>query len=146
LTIVIVQLAWIGGHPAHLVPTPADQRAGQRFVAMVASTPGQVIVLDHPWYDTLAGKQSWAQDEAVHDVLRAGPSQARTDLLKSIGQSLASPRITVVYTDSDSVDPAIGNALDRYFRLSPRPVFTCYQCFFPVTDVAFRPYLRYVRR
>ena len=49
LAVLVVQLAWIGGHPTHLVPTPADQRAGQRFVAMVASTPGQVIVLDHPW-------------------------------------------------------------------------------------------------
>ena len=146
LAVLVVQLAWIGGHPTHLVPTPADQRAGQRFVAMVASTSGQVIVLDHPWYDTLAGKPSWAQDEAIHDVLRAGPSRARTDLLRSIGQMLASPQVTVVYTDSNSIDPAIGNSLDRYFRLSARPVFSCYQCFFPVTDVAFRPYLRYVRR
>ncbi len=145
LAVLIVQLAWIGGHPAHLVPTPADQRAGQRFVAMIKSTPGQVIVLDHPWYDTLAGKPSWAQDEAIHDVLRAGPSQARTDLLRSIGQVLASPQVTVVYTDSTSIDAAIGDALHRYFRLSRQPVFSCFQCFFPVTDVAFRPYLRYVR-
>ncbi len=145
-TVLVLQLAWIGGHPSHLVPTPADQRAGQRFIAMVASTPGQVIVLDHPWYDSLAGKQSWAQDEAMHDVLRAGPSQAKTDLLRSISQSLASPRVTVVYADSDSIDPAIGTSLDRYFRVSRRPVFSCYRCFFPVTDVAFRPYLRYVRR
>ena len=79
-------------------------------------------------------------------MLRAGPSRARTDLLRSIGQTLASPQVTVVYTDSNSIDPAIGNSLDRYFRLSARPVFSCYQCFFPVTDVAFRPYLRYVRR
>jgi len=146
LAVLIVQLAWIGGHPAHLVPTPADQRAGQRFVAMVESTPGQVIVLDHPWYDTLAGKPSWAQDEAIHDVLRAGPSQARTDLLRSIGQELAAPEVTAVYTDSTSIDPALGDALQRYFRLSRQPVFSCFQCFFPVTDVAFRPYLHYVRR
>ncbi|HTT87618.1 MAG TPA: hypothetical protein VMF60_09640, partial [Acidimicrobiales bacterium] len=73
-------------------------------------------------------------------------STARTDLVASIARTLASPALQVVYLDSTSVDPAIQIPLDRYFRLSDRQVFSCFQCFFPVTDVAFRPYLRYVRR
>lgn len=145
LVVLGVQVVWIGGHPSHLVPKPADRQAGRHFVAAVAATPGTVIVLDHPWYDTLAGKPSWAQDEAIHDVLRAGPSQARTDLLRSIRQVLGSGQVGVIYVDSTSVDPVIQDALNRYYRLDGR-VFSCYQCFFPVTDVAFRPYLRYVRR
>ena len=54
--------------------------AGHRFIALVSSLPGQVIVADHPWYDTMAGKPSWAQSEAVHDVLRSGSAAARHDL------------------------------------------------------------------
>lgn len=145
LAVLAVQVVSISGHPSHLVPSRASRLAGERFVAQVAATPGEVIVLDHPWYDTLAGKEAWAQDEAVHDVLRAGPSRARTDLVRSIRRVLASPQVRVVYTDSTSVDPVIARELRRYYRLGP-PVFSCYQCFFPVTDVAFRPYLRYVRR
>ena len=145
LAVLVVQVVSIGGHPTHLVPTPTDAEAGRRFVAMISATPGTVLVLDHPWYDTLAGKASWAQDDAIHDVLRAGPSEARTDLLRSIRAILATPQVGVIYVDSTSVDPVIQEALDRYYRPSGQ-VFSCYRCFFPVTDVAFRPYLRYVRR
>lgn len=145
LAVLVVQVVSIGGHPTHLVPKSADEEAGRRLVAMIAATPGAVLVLDHPWYDTLAGKASWAQDDAIHDVLRAGPSEARTVLLHSIRAILATPQVGVVYIDSTSVDPVIQEALDRYYRPSGQ-VFSCYRCFFPVTDVAFRPYLRYVRR
>jgi hypothetical protein len=144
LAVLVVQVVSISGHPSHLVPTRADQQAGRRFIAMVSATPGQVVILDHPWYDTLAGKQSWAQDEALHDVLRAGPSRARTDLVRSIDETLASPAVRAIYIDSTSVDPVVWNAIDRNFRSTP-PFFSCYRCFFPVTDVPFRPYLRFVR-
>jgi len=58
-----------GGGPGGLVerspvapaPTAADAAAGRQFIARVATTPGDVIVLDHPWYETMAGKPSWAQ-------------------------------------------------------------------------------------
>ncbi len=142
--VVALQVVWLTDNPTRLIPDAADLAAGQQFIARVATTPGQVIVLDHPWYETLAGKPSWAQDEAVHDVLRGGPSAARTDLLRSIRQSLASPDVTAVYLDGP-VDAGLQRPIDRYFRPGGR-VFSCYRCFFPATDVAFRPYLEYVRR
>jgi hypothetical protein len=109
----------------------------------VASLPGQVIVADHPWYETMAGKPSWAQSEAVHDVLRSGSGPARRDLLASIEATLASPSVTTVFGDDkgDTLGPGFG----RYFRIGPT-VFSCTRCFYPVTDVPRRPYLRYDRR
>jgi hypothetical protein len=51
--------------------------------------------------------------------------------------------VTTVFGD----DPGdtIGPGFVRNFRLGP-PVFKCARCFFPVTDVPRRPYLRYDRR
>ena len=89
--VLAVQVIQLSHRPLHEIPSQASEAAGHRFIALVASLPGQVIVADHPWYDTMAGKQSWAQSEAVHDVLRAGPSTARTDLLKSITSTFSLP-------------------------------------------------------
>ena len=124
-------------------PIRGQRGRGHRFIALVSSLPGQVIVADHPWYDTMAGKPSWAQSEAVHDVLRSGPGPARRDLLASIEATLASPSVTTVFGDDQG--DTIGPGFARYFQLGP-PVFTCTRCFFPVTDVPRRPYLRYDRR
>ena len=76
-----------------------------------------------------------------------GPDRARRRRTCSgaSARSLASPRVSVVYADSTSVDPVI-HTRSTGTTVYRRPVFSCYQCFFPVTDVAFRPYLRYVRR
>ena len=141
--ILVVQVVQLSHRPLHESPSASSEAAGRQFIALVASIPGQVIVADHPWYDTLAGKPSWAQSEAVHDVLRAGPSVARTDLLASIAATLRSASVTTVFAD----DPGdtIGPDFHRYFTLGP-PVFRCARCFFPVTDVPRRPYLRFDRR
>jgi Dolichyl-phosphate-mannose-protein mannosyltransferase len=141
--VLAVQVIQLSHRPLHEIPSAASEAAGHRFIALVASLPGQVIVADHPWYDTMAGKPSWAQSEAVHDVLRAGPSTARTDLLESIESSFTSPLVRSVFIDNHG--DTIGPGFDRYFRLGPA-VFTCDRCFFPVTDVPRRPYLHYVRR
>ena len=141
--VITVQVVQLDRGSLHEIPSDASAVAGHRFIALVASLPGQVIVADHPWYETMAGKPSWAQSEAVHDVLRSGPGPARRELLASIQSTLDSPSVTTVFGD----DPGdtIGPGFARNFRLGP-PVFSCARCFFPVTDVPRRPYLRYDRR
>ena len=141
---VVAQVVRLNGNPSHLIPTAADTRAGRHLVTMVARTPGQVIVLDHPWYDTMAGKEAWAQGEAVHDIIRSGPSIANTDLLRSIDATLASGKVTAIYFDYKGLG-VFGGPVSRSYEPGGR-VFSCFQCFFPPTDVAFRPYLLYVRR
>jgi hypothetical protein len=140
--VVLLQVVVLAGHPAHLVPNARSEAAGWRFVATVAQRPGDVIVLDHPWYETMAGKPAWAQGEALHDLLRSGPSPARNDLRASIAGALASPDVTTIFADNPSVANLPG--FRAHFRSGPA-VFDCYRCFFPVTDLATRPYLRYDR-
>ncbi len=141
--VIAVQVVHLDRGSFHEIPSAASTAAGHRFIALVSSLPGQVIVADHPWYDTMAGKSSWAQSEAVHDVLRSGSAAARRDLESSIESTLASPSVTTVFADNRG--DTIGPGFERYFQLGP-PVFTCARCFFPVTDVPRRPSLRYDRR
>ncbi len=121
--IVVVQMAALHYDPARFVPTANDNIAGRSFVDLVRRTPGPVIVSNHPYYDTLAGKASWAQGEAVHDVLRAGPSEARRDLTASINAFLADGGPTTIFSDNPNY--ALGSYSNAYFRLTPTRVFSC---------------------
>jgi len=142
--VVATQIAALHYSPAKYVPTTSDEAAGRSFIALIRRTPGPVIVSNHPYYDTLAGKASWAQGEAVHDVLRAGPSAARSDLRASINAFLMGRAPTTIF--SDDPDYALGSYSDAYFRLTSTRVFACRRCFFPVTDIKRRPAYRFVRR
>ena len=73
--VVAVQIVALHYDPDRYIPSAADRAAGDRFIALVRQTPGAVIVADHPYYDTLAGKASWAQGEALHDIVRSGPQR-----------------------------------------------------------------------
>ncbi|HEX3794139.1 MAG TPA: glycosyltransferase family 39 protein [Acidimicrobiales bacterium] len=138
-----VQLTALHYSPTRYIPTSADQRAGQRFVALVRHTSGTVVVSNHPYYDTLAGKESWAQGESVHDVLRAGPSTARTDLTASINAFLRLHTPATIF--SDDAHYALGSYSDPFFRLVSTHVIECQSCFYPVTDIKRRPSFRFVR-
>ena len=142
--VVAVQMVALHYDPARYIPSAADRAAGDRFIALVRHTPGAVIVADHPYYDTLAGKASWAQGEALHDVIRAGPSVARRDLLASIESFLTSSQPASVF--SDDPGSALGPSSLPYFHRSTMKVFACPTCFYPVTDIAVRPGFLFVRR
>jgi hypothetical protein len=142
--IVAIQIAALHYSPTRYIPTASDRTAGRRFIELVRRTPGPVIVSNHPYYDTLAGKTSWAQGEAVHDVLRAGPSAARSDLTASIDTFLMERTPTTIFSDAPGY--ALGAYSDADFRLTSTRVFACPRCFFPVTDIKRRPAYRFVRR
>jgi hypothetical protein len=142
--IVAVQIGALHYSAGRYIPATSDTVAGGHLIELVRRTPGPVIVADHPYYDTLAGKASWAQGEAVHDILRAGPSQARADLEASIDAVERSSQPVTVFADGPV--SALGTASVPYFRLTPTKVFDCGTCFFPVTDLKLRPAFVFVRR
>ena len=142
--VVGLQIYALHYSPSRYIPSLSDKVAGDHFIALVRRTPGPVIVIDHPFYDTLAGKASWAQGEAVHDILRAAPSPARTDLLDSIDALLRSSQPITVLADGPA--SAMGPSSVPYFRLTPTKIFECESCFYPVTDLRLRPAFRFVRR
>ena len=73
----------VPGHPlalAHqdentirpLVPTDADRAAGDRLVARLRATKGEVLIPFHPFYAHLAGKRTYLHRMGLLDVGRAG--------------------------------------------------------------------------
>jgi dolichyl-phosphate-mannose-protein mannosyltransferase len=142
--VAAVQIGALHYSASRFIPKASDAAAGRAFIDQVRHTRGTVIVVNHPYYDTLAGKASFAQGEAMHDIMRSGPSLARRVLLRSVDAFLRSSQPATVYSDYPNF--ALGGFSDPYFSLTPTKVFRCTNCFYPVTDLKLRPAYRFVRR
>jgi hypothetical protein len=142
---LVVQLGNLRYSLSAQLPTAADQRAGDQLVATLRRMPGQVVVLDHPWYASLAGKATSAQGEAINEVLRSSDERGRDALLRELPRSLASPGIGAVVLDAPEDDRGFADTLRRDFVASPTPLVSG-NVFYPVTDLRLRPTELFVRR
>ncbi len=72
--------------PVKQVPTAEEIADGQQLVDLLASSPGAVLVPEHPWYAVLAGKQpsyhSMALEDLRHEQKGVWPQDLR-DRLRS---------------------------------------------------------------
>ena len=139
---LIAQFGAFSYRAAAQVPTAADSRAGTSLLVALRTLPRPVVVLDHPWYATETGNATTAQSEAVWDILRAGPSAARTALLASLRRDL--PHAGSVILDDTGDEVGIAGVLASGFHPAQLP-WRPRGAFYPVTDRRLRPSLLFVR-
>ncbi len=137
---VLLLLAW---WRPNAIPSSSDRRAGDRLISLLASAPAGVAVPSHPYYARLAGKRPGPALFAVEDVLRGGPTRARSSLLAQLPWSLAG--IDIVVLDDATHTRYFGPDLARDFQLQAGPLFQG-DDFYPVTDYPSRPELVFVRK
>ena len=102
-----------------------------------------MIVLRHPWYATLAGKGTFAQEEAIGDVLRSASTKGSGPLRASLADALERYHVQAVVLDGGFDAHFFGSELAEHFRLSPQPVTPLR--LYPLTDVRTAPTLLYLR-
>lgn len=127
------------------IPSAADQRSGDAFLTLVRHLPGRVVVLDHPFYATLAGKGTNADEEAANDIERSGPSSARRVLVADMRTALLRPGVGAVILDNTGDERNLRAELRSGYRLLATPAVAG-NAFSPVTDLQLRPSLVFVRR
>lgn len=143
--LILAQLALLRYPVAAQIPTKADAAAGNRLLTQIKALPGRVVVLDHPWYATIAAKGTFADGEAMHDVLRAGPSKARSDLSADLATALSTPQIGAIVLDGNDDDQDLRARLRAGFKRVPL-TWDPGSSFYPVVgDLATRPQLLFVR-
>lgn len=96
---LIFQFGRLWYNPATLVPSREDARAGKELVAALAGLPGELFMPHHGYLPTLAGKQSYAHQMAICDVLNAGPSQAGGALVSEIVDAFERRRFGAIVLD-----------------------------------------------
>lgn len=68
--------AWIQGFGPQFLPSQANERANEEFVAALAAIEGPVFIPFHGNAAALAGKPRMAHAQAIHDLLQALPHTA----------------------------------------------------------------------
>ena len=144
LLVVLGQLGLLAYPIAAQIPTPADRAAGAALLARLRAVPGPVLVLRHPWYAVQTGRGSFAQEEAIGDVLRSSAPRGARALRASLRDGLNAAHIQAVVLDGRFDDAVLGPGLARDFRLAPEPITP--RALYPLTDVRTAPRLLYVRR
>jgi hypothetical protein len=141
---VVTQVGLLAYSPASQIPTRTDRTAGVELIARLRALRGPVVVLRHPWYATLAGKGSFAQEEAINDVLRSDDPRGARGLGASLRRALDADNVQAVVLDGTYDAHLLEPELSREFRLSSEPVTP--SRLYPLTDARTAPTLLYVRR
>lgn len=141
--IVVAQIALLAYPVGAQIPTATDRALGGALIRRVRAVPGPVLVLRHPWYGTAAGRGSFAQEEALGDVLRSSDPRGARALRADLRSALDADHIQAVILDGTFDAALLEPELSRDFRqapgaVTPRPLY-------PVTDVRTAPTLLYVR-
>jgi Dolichyl-phosphate-mannose-protein mannosyltransferase len=97
--ILLVQFAMLLSRPSYALPSRTESTAGAELITKLSKLPGPVLVLGHPWYGTLVGKGSFAQADAIREVLRSDSARGRVYLNRTLKGSLNRYHIQAVVTD-----------------------------------------------
>jgi hypothetical protein len=141
---IVVQLVVLAYPVTAQIPTRADRIAGTELLAALRKLPGPVLVLRHPWYGTLAGKDSFAQGEGISDALRSQAVRGARILRASLPDALNRYHVQTVVLDGDSAPSWLVPQLRREFRLESGEITATK--LYPLTDLRTAPSLVYVRR
>jgi hypothetical protein len=121
VVLVLVQFSQLLMITSHATPHRSARVAGAALIARLRTLPGPVLVLAHPWYGTLAGKGSFAQSDAIFEVLRSDDARGSVYLRRQLRGALDRYRIRAVVLDHPS--PGwLAPQLARDFVLQARPV------------------------
>ncbi len=130
------QLALLVYDPRPFVPSRADRESGHDLVGSLARIPGDVLVPNHPYLATLAGKPSFAHDNAIADVLRGVRCDARSRLEREVVSAIRARRFEAVIVDEEANFLAgyLAGSYVPVARVIPRP-----DVFWTVTGARMRP-------
>lgn len=83
-SLIILQFVLGAYNPLRYIPTPTMRESGDRLVKRIAETKGEVLVMMHPYYAMLAGKQPSAQIATLWYGRAGGTTPLPDDFVKRI--------------------------------------------------------------
>jgi hypothetical protein len=141
--LVLAQLTQLTTVPDHALAHKSARTAGAELIRRLRRLPGPVLVLSHPWYGTLAGKGSFAQSDAIFEVLRSDDTRGSVYLRRELRNALDRYRIQAVVLDHPP--PSwMAPQLARDFVLADQAITPT--VLRPPTDLRSGPTFLYLRR
>jgi len=137
--VCIAQFASLGYNPLHQIPTAKDLEAGKQLITTIAQMKGDVFIPCHGYLTALAGKNSYAHQMTMIDVLRGNDARTKIKLNNEIQQAIREKKFAAIILDSHR----FGFDIEKYYKIK-EPVFTNKEVFWPVTGSRRRPEFIYV--
>jgi hypothetical protein len=108
--------------PADQLPTARQYQAGSTFLAYLESLPGEAYVPYHTHYAAMAGKQTYAHQAALWDVLRGESSnRGKEILIRDIEQAIRAQQFDAIILDGDGQWNFL-YGLENYYVQEPQPL------------------------
>jgi hypothetical protein len=141
---LLAQFLFLVYDPRPWVPTDADRKEGERLVAMVRATPGEVLLTHHGYLTRREGKGSFAHQMAVYNLLMIPGDRlgARSRLTGEFNQALKEKRFSLVITDWD--DFSFTDELKRSYDPVPAAYISDPKAFYCPTGARLKPVFAYV--
>ncbi len=110
---VLIQFALGVYNPLRYIPTAEMRQSGDRLVARLAATDGEVLVMMHPYYSLLAGKKPSAPVNMLWYVYEREDAALPEDF----AERLRTHYYAVIISDETlfETDPAIRQLLEAYY-------------------------------
>jgi hypothetical protein len=122
-------------NPRTQIPKAHDLDAGRYLVGMMASTKGEILLHSHGYLSAMAGKRTYAQEQAVCDVLQCRDRRVKEEALSDIEQAMRSHRFSTIILDRGSwLEPYVKPYYVQHGR-----IFGNEKVFWPVTGGKTRP-------
>jgi len=140
--IVLLQLTLGAYYPPRYIPTAAMRASGDRLIQRIASLDGQVLVMMHPYYALLAGKEPAAQIAALWYVRERGQRPLPADFVRRIqGQYYSA-----IISDESffETEPVLQDLIEKYYAKSQ--ILAVSEAPPTTTGMAVRPQVIYLPR
>jgi hypothetical protein len=82
--LILIQFVLCRYSPPRYIPSPAMRESGDQFIQRIASFPGRVFVMMHPYYTILAGKEPSTQIATLWYVRHRGELPLPDDFVNRI--------------------------------------------------------------
>jgi hypothetical protein len=116
--LILIQFALGVYNPLRYIPTPEMYQSGERLIERITSEEGEVLVLMHPYYAWLAGKEPSAQVAAMWH----GRERGKLPLPPDFAARLENRYYAVIISDNSlfETEPELHRLLDTYYILIER--------------------------
>ncbi len=138
--ICIIQFLGVVYNPLKQIPTRQDLEAGKKFVDELAQIPGDIFLVRHGYLLEFIGKQSFAQEMAIHDILSGDTGEIKVRFSHEISEAIASKQFDAIIVDGVWW---FSHEIEQYYE-QQQPVFDTESVFWTVTGYRTRPEFIYV--
>jgi hypothetical protein len=111
LIVCLVQEAAGISNPGRLRVNPEDGAAISSVIRTVQALPGEVYVVEHPYYGVLAGKASYADGAVLYETMKPANPEVRERLHTEMEAALKQGLFSAVVLDSEQSTMSLNTTL-----------------------------------